>query len=498
MRAARRARPAVLVAAVAALLALLASALPAAAADTPDAQARAAARLSRHLVRAATAAGALRHLREFQRTADASGGTRAAGTPGYDRSAAYVHDVLKAAGYRVAYETFSFPFAAAAPRTLTVRGRTVPVRPLRETAPLPGGGAARGVTGRVAALPAGAAPGCAAADYGRPRPGRYRGAIALVERGGCGIAAKARAAAAAGAVAVLAYGGAGGRGPGESRSSAAVVPVGGLTGRDGERLARQAAAAARQGGGAVTATLGLREVRERRTTRNVIAETPGGDAGHTAVLGAHLDSVPRGPGINDNGSGAAGLLDVALALAHSGDRLGHRVRFAWWSAEEEGLLGSTAYVRHLTAAQLRSVALYLNFDMIASPNHAELVYDGDGSAPGGPGALPAGSAGLEKGFADYLDSRHLPHQAAEFDGRSDYVPFLAAGVPAGGVFTGAEGVKTREEAEEYGGRAGVAYDPCYHRACDDLSRVDLAALDTNVDVIAHAVGTYAHDLQGVA
>ncbi|GAA3737274.1 hypothetical protein GCM10023082_38110 [Streptomyces tremellae] len=136
--------------------------------------------------------------------------------------------------------------------------------------------------------------------------------------------------------------------------------------------------------------------------------------------------------------------------------------------------------------------------MIASPNHAELVHDGDGSESGGPGAVPAGSAQLEKGIADYLDGRHLPHGAAEFDGRSDHVPFLAAGIPAGGAFTGAEGIKTRAEAEEHGGRAGAAYDPCYHRACDGLSHLDRAALDTNVDVIAHAVGTYAHDLRGVA
>jgi Zn-dependent M28 family amino/carboxypeptidase len=483
---------------VAAPLALVASALPASASTGPDDSARDAARLSRQLVHAATADGAMRYLRQFQRIANASGGSRAAGTAGYDKSAAYVYSRLKAVGYHVSYEPFTFVFTGPVAQRLTVTGpggHDVPVTVVRHSKPTPKGG----ITARLAAVPEDATSGCEAADYAKGRPrGGYRGAIALVERGGCDFSVKQRTAAAAGAAAVLVYNNVDDKPSGSlGVPSAERIPIGELRRQDGKRLAEDAAAGGQRGRPVVKATLDLRELRERRTTRNVVAETPGGDADRTVMLGSHLDSVPEGPGINDNGSGSAGLLDVALALARSGAHPTHKVRFAWWSAEEFGLLGSQAYVNSLTPDGRRDVALYLNFDMIASPNPAELVYDGDGSDPGGTGPGSPGSAGLEKGITHYLDSRDLPHQETEFDGRSDYEPFLAAGIASGGSSTGAEGIKTRREAARYGGRAGVAYDPCYHRRCDDLSNLGTRALDTNIDVIADAVGRYAYDLRGV-
>ncbi|MCF3960780.1 M28 family metallopeptidase [Streptomyces fuscigenes] len=490
-----------MITAIMALLVLVASALPASAASgsggaTGDA-AGDAAQLSGRLVRASTAGGAMRFLREFQRIAGTSGGTRAAGTEGFDRSAAYVYGKLKAAGYRVSYEPFTFTYTGPAAQRLTITDperHQVPVSAVRSARPTPKGG----VTARVAATPEGARTGCAAGDYAAGGRDHYRGAVVLAERGGCDLSVKQRAAAGAGAVALLVYNNVDGPLTASlGDPSSARIPVGAMARRDGEKLAREAARAGHDGRPAVRATLDVREVSGRRTTRNVIAETPGGDAKRTVMLGAHLDSVPAGPGINDNGSGSAGLLDVALALAHTHARLAHRVRFAWWSAEEFGLLGSRDYVGGLSAAQRRDIALYLNFDMIASPNPAELVYDGDGSDPAGTGPGPTGSAALERGITSYLDHRGVPHQPTQFDARSDYEPFLLAGIPAGGAFTGAEGIKTRAEAARYGGRAGVPYDPCYHRRCDDLSNVDTKALDTNIDVVANAVGRYAQDLKGV-
>ncbi|MGA5199713.1 M28 family peptidase, partial [Streptomyces exfoliatus] len=212
------------------------------------------------------------------------------------------------------------------------------------------------------------------------------------------------------------------------------------------------------------------------------------------------DSVPEGPGINDNGSGSAGLLEVAEKLAKETDggrKLAHKVRFGWWSAEELDLLGSKHYVKSLSAQQKKAIKLYLNFDMIASPNAAELVYDGDDSDETGAGAGPAGSAQIEKLINDYLDKKKVPHWGTDFDGRSDYGPFIDAGIPAGGTYTGAEGLKTAEQAAKAGGEAGQPYDPNYHAKGDDLTNIDRKAFDVNIDVIAHAVGTYAQDLNSL-
>jgi Zn-dependent M28 family amino/carboxypeptidase len=206
---------------------------------------------------------------------------------------------------------------------------------------------------------------------------------------------------------------------------------------------------------------------------------------------------------------------VAQELAESGQEPANRVRFAFWGAEELGLLGSAAYVSSLDPDQLVDLGLYLNFDMVASPNFARFVYDGDGSSFGLVG--PAGSQQIEALFTAHFDAEGLPHAGTEFSGRSDYQAFIENGVPAGGLFTGAEGVKTEEEAALFGGVAGAAYDPCYHLACDTLAagevegrdpavygaltdlvgNVNTVALETNTDAIAHAVATYAQDTTAV-
>jgi Zn-dependent M28 family amino/carboxypeptidase len=228
---------------------------------------------------------------------------------------------------------------------------------------------------------------------------------------------------------------------------------------------------------------------ETRTTNNVIAETPGGRTDRVVVVGAHLDSVPGGPGINDNGSGSAALLDVALQMAELGVEPRNQVRFIWFSAEEEGLLGSEYYVSQLSTRQIRDIAVMLNFDMIGSPNAARFVYDGDGDGTGTAG--PNGSDVVEDVFNNYFASVGLPTSPTAFDGRSDYGPFIEVGIPAGGLFTGAEDLKTVEEAQIYGGTAGIAFDVCYHLDCDDFSNVNLLYLDQMADAVAHAVLTFA-------
>lgn len=167
------------------------------------------------------------------------------------------------------------------------------------------------------------------------------------------------------------------------------------------------------------------------------------------------------------------------------------MRFAWWGAEESGLVGSTFYVNNLTQGQKDDIALYLNFDMIGSPNHVFFIYDGDDSDGVGAGPGPEGSAQIEKTFEAFYNSRGLPFKGTDFSGRSDYGPFIAVGIPSGGLFTGAEGIKTPEEVALWGGVAGEQYDPCYHLACDTYDNINLSAYDTNVDAVAYGTLSYA-------
>ncbi|KAI8609819.1 hypothetical protein BC830DRAFT_1043154, partial [Chytriomyces sp. MP71] len=199
-------------------------------------------------------------------------------------------------------------------------------------------------------------------------------------------------------------------------------------------------------------------------TFNVLAETKAGSSDNVIVAGSHLDSVPAGPGINDDASGTSATLEVALSLYRTGlsKKVVNKVRFAWWSAEELGLIGSTYYVDNLAAtdpAALKRIALNLNNDMIASPNGARFIYNGrEAEDP----ALRGPSGRIQTLFETYFDNKNLPHLPTAFNGRSDYGEFLKFGIPAGGLDTGAEGIKSQKEYELFGGTPGIAYDPCYH------------------------------------
>jgi Zn-dependent M28 family amino/carboxypeptidase len=234
-------------------------------------------------------------------------------------------------------------------------------------------------------------------------------------------------------------------------------------------------------------TIDLQNHVEVVETENVLADSATGRTDRTVVAGAHLDSVPEGPGINDNGSGTAAILELALQMADL--ELENRVRFAFWGGEEDGLIGSEYYVSQLSARDIKNHAVNLNFDMVGSPNFVRFVYDGDGSAFGLKG--PNGSSLVEAVFNDYFASMGLATEATEFDGRSDYFAFINAGIPAGGLFTGAEGIKSVEQAAIYGGTAGVAFDPCYHAECDTIVNLSDTALDQMSDAIAHSVLTFA-------
>ncbi|MCT9084214.1 M28 family metallopeptidase [Streptomyces fulvoviolaceus] len=211
-----------------------------------------------------------------------------------------------------------------------------------------------------------------------------------------------------------------------------------------------------------------------RTGYNLIADWPGGDTGQVIMAGSHLDSVTSGAGINDNGSGSAAVLETALAVARADYQPTKHLRFAWWGAEELGLVGSKYYVNSLATSDRSRISGYLNFDMIGSPNPGYFVYDDD----------PA----IEKTFQEYYTGLGIATEIeTEGDGRSDHAPFKSAGVPVGGLFSGADYIKTAAQAAEWGGTAGKAFDACYHSSCDTTANIDDTALDRNSDAVAYAV-----------
>ncbi|MER6916548.1 M28 family metallopeptidase [Streptomyces sp. NPDC000594] len=465
---------------------LLASA-PASAAKSqdPGEQAR---KLARKLVASASVSDAHQHLKRFQQIADSAHGNRAAGTIGYDASAAYVYKQLKKYGYNVRYEPFTFRYIETQAEKLSVVSpdpRAIELNALEYTVSTPVGG----ITADLAAVPVDATTGCEPEDYAS---GTFTGKIALIKRGGCTFLQKQETAAQAGAVGAIVWNNVpGAMGGTLGADTTPRIPTGGITQSEGEALVAAAAA------GPVKVTFEVRQLQQNRVTNNVIAESRHGNAANTVMLGAHLDSAQEGPGINDNASGSAGLLEVAQELAKAEKRPTNKVRLAWWGAEESGLLGSKAYVAGLSSLGKQEIKLYLNFDMIASPNYGLFVYDGDNSDGVGAGPGPEGSAQLERDINSYLERRGTPHEGTDFTGRSDYGPFIEVGIPSGGTFTGAEGVKTPAQAAKFGGTAGQPYDPNYHQKGDDINNISLKAFKVNIGVIANATGTYAHDISSL-
>jgi Zn-dependent M28 family amino/carboxypeptidase len=451
---------------------------------------------------AVTVNGIMKHLRALQVIANENDGTRASGLPGHEASADYVAKTLKKAGYDVHRQKFTFPFfRELSPATLT---QLTPDEQTLETAIYEYSGSGD-VSGSVVptndvVIPATPDPsstsGCEASDFD---PAPAEPSIALVQRGTCTFEAKADNAKAAGYDAVIIFNEGN---PGRTDLSVGTlgnpkdIPVVGLSYDDAAALYEDT-----QAGGATAHITTDVEVDLNRETQNVIADLPTNTKtkhdDQVVVVGSHLDSVVAGPGINDNGSGSATDLEIAkqMSALKLTKKLQRPVRFAFWGAEESGLLGSEHYVSSLSTANRAKIYANLNFDMVGSPNYVRFVYDGDGSSGGASG--PPGSDAIEKVFTDYFDTKNLASAPTDFDGRSDYGPFIAAGIPAGGLFSGAEGVKTDAEAATYGGTAGEAYDSCYHQACDDITNLSTNALNELGDAAAHTAAVLTMSKAGL-
>ncbi|MEY9215442.1 M20/M25/M40 family metallo-hydrolase [Thermobifida halotolerans] len=423
------------------------------------------------------------HMRNLSTIAEYNGGNRATGTPGYDVAAKYVINELRRAGYRVTRDHYSFDewvehsdavLAQTAPET-----REFAVG--EDFSSMSYSGAGDVTAPAVPVDAAGTDSGCEADDFAD----FPSGAIAVLKRGTCTFETKVANAAEAGAAGAVIFNH--GDSPADTGpingtlSNPAAIPAVGASVEVGEVLLAA--------GEDLRLRLRVDAAVETSRSYNVIAETRGGDRDNVVVVGAHLDGVPDGPGINDNGSGVATVLAVAEQLPRLG-RPENKVRFAFWGSEEVGLVGSTRYVESLDDRELERIALYLNFDMLGSNNYARLVYDGRNELPGSVPA-PSGSGAIQKTFEDYFAAEGLVTEPTEFSGRSDYRAFMLAGIPSGGLFSGADGVKTEQQVEYYGGVAGEQYDPFYHTADDTFDNINWDSVDELSGGAAYAVEAFA-------
>lgn len=491
------------------------------------------------------------HLVELEgrasKTSDGSSVTRAAGTEGYAQSLDYIVDTMREHDYQVSIQEFDFrAWEELAGTSLNVNGvDLVSVRNAGEgveadfavmsysgksNGPLAGEVAFVTPDFRFDAPDYDDTDGCESSDFsGKDITNK----IAVIQRGGCSFSTKVVNAQSAGAKGVIVFN----QGNAEGRTSVvngtlgndstAVIPAFGARYELGKQWYERSQTSA------VPVNLQVDVEDEVVLTQNIIAETKGGDEEQVIMLGAHLDSVPEGPGINDNGSGTAGLLEYAVTLADLKAPVKNKVRFAWWAAEEAGLVGSEYYTNDLFAPlraqaeqeilkelglddpsqltpeqldlvdaryyELNKVKLYLNFDMIGSPNYIFGVMDGDLSdtkdspdnAYTGDFEPPYGTSDIESTFNRFFSNKSHSTVPQALSKRSDYAGFADWGVAFGGLFTGAENVKSAEEVEQFGGEIDVAYDKCYHQACDDLNNISQTALYVNTQSLAYVTTFYA-------
>ena len=324
--------------------------------------------------------------------------------------------------------------------------------------------------------------GCAQRDYKGFSGGAYQ--FALIKRGQCTFSEKIELAKHLGARAILIFNdGVGGDRVAPFRGNFGVdvnVPVFSLSFVLGSLLVYKSRAN-------VTLELRLNSTQYTIDGANLCAETTDSLSDQTVIIGSHLDSVDAGPGINDNGSGSAANLELAIQLNKNFKAQRLRTRFCWWGGEELGLLGSTYYVSQLEEEERADIYANINLDMIASPNKFYGIYNGTMAHA----AIRNLSEHIAALFIGYFNEKRLSYSLTEFDGRSDYGPFIDNDtlIAAGGLFTGAEQLKTEKDRARFGGLTNAPFDPCYHQACDTIENVDMVALKHNTMASARVLQT---------
>ena len=409
------------------------------------------------LAQAVTPEGLRAHLEALQRIADDNGGTRASGTPGYDASVEYVLTQLRQAGYAPNVQPIRYldSHELAPPELARVSPDPVAYEYPGDFVSLRYSGSGE-VEAPLEPVDADSeTSGCESSDF----DDFGAGSIALIRRGGCFFVVKVQNAISAGAAAIIVFndGSPGHQGPIQATLLHPVkVPALSLANELGEELAKEAAAGPVQMRVHTSVEVGQTEA------ANVLADLPGETQGRPLLLGAHLDSVASGPGINDNGSGVATLLELAVQARTTGVRPTQPVRFAFWAGEEPGEVGSREYVKSLEDP-IEDIAAVVNIDMVGSPNPEAFVYEGDGT--------------IEQALGEAVREEGLDPVPVDLEGRSDHAAFQEAGIPTGGLYTGAD-----EPAPD-----GGPHDSCYHLACDTIDNVDLGTLEQMADALAIAV-----------
>ncbi|KAI0191758.1 aminopeptidase Y [Xylaria flabelliformis] len=408
-----------------------------------------------------------RNLWNLNRIAQENGGNRAFGTPGYEASIDYVLERAKTR-FGPEYDTTLQPFdhlysevreiSLTGPDGEAVDVITLIYNPGTDDGP---------IKAPLIDTPVDDTRGSACFEdqwEGIDATGK----LALVKRGSCAIADKLRLARSHGALGVILY-----HNNAATPNSATlgaesygqIVPVATITQAVGQAWKASLAA-----GEEVVVELYIDAIFEERQSWNIIAETKEGDPNNVVMLGAHLDSVQAGGGINDDGSGTSLLMEVMTELRYY-KGYANKVRFAWWGAEESGLVGSLYYTSTLTPEEADKIRFYFNYDMVGSPYAEYQIYVGDNEGD---------EAGASRLFS-YLEAAGKPAQYVNFGSSSDYVGFLELGIPSSGIFTG----------------ASASTDPCYHLACDTISNVNLDALTVNSKAAANAAAEFALSLEGV-
>ncbi|HSS23433.1 MAG TPA: M28 family peptidase [Mycobacterium sp.] len=466
---------------------LLLTGLLAGCSSPPPGPPAAAPDLGRALAAKVTADAMLSHLHALQDIANANNRNRAEGTPGYDASVEYVAKALRSKGFEVSTPQVDRLYTVSPGKpALTLAGRSYPVDQASLLVRTPPGG----LTGQPVRPTEPS--GCAVSDYPAVVP---KGAIAVVDDTRCSVVDKQTSAVAKGAVALIVLSTPDGQGapptlfnPGYYNQL--TVPVA-VVGANGAAALAHTTAPVR---------LVLDAQNRKITSRNVLAQTKTGSPQEVVMVGARLDSSRDALGINDAGSGVSAVLETALQLGPLAP-ISNAVRFVFWGAEGDGPNGAMDYVFNLDHDQLNDIALYLNFDMLASSNAGYFTDDGDQSGPPGPGVasgdVPEGSAGVERTLDGYLNLAGKRPADMPLNARADYHPFMVAGVPVGGMTAGGPQLKTTVQARLWGGQAGVSFDPNYQTARDTVDKVNREALAVMGSGVAFAVGCYAESIGGV-
>ena len=242
--------------------------------------------------------------------------------------------------------------------------------------------------------------------------------------------------------------------------------------------------------------------REKVQGTNIIVEISGKSTRDSILVGAHYDSVKMGPGINDNASGVAVLLEIMQQFATQKIQPKNTLQLAFWDSEEEGIAGSRAYVQQLTAAQLKTTKAYINLDMVGTQKPEVLVLDADRSTVdeleqqlkqsdmqaedyqavlSGLRAIPshAGDLALEKALNAFYRPREVqPKEDLSILTASDTAPFLGK-LPVAMISYTHEQMQGDE----------LEFIPCYHKSCDRIDKVDAKSMQLAAHAVLHLLNS---------